>query len=145
METKHLKYADALAFERGIELWSQRTFGSTLKEPTLYSVDNSFGYHRIYDVEVSDQVRSGARIMYTVHHAPLRAPLPVPPREIELPYVWTNAPSDDLEHVPALPSQVDLWCHLELASFEARIIGSALIVSAEYTYQFSFESVMGES
>lgn len=146
METKHLKYADALAFERGAEHWSQHTLGATLKEPTLYSVDNSFGYHSLYGVEVSEQVRSGARITYVVCHAPLRAPLPVPPRQFEVPYVWTNAPVDDLDHhVPALPSQVDLWCHLELASFEARIIGAALLVSAEYTYQYSFESVMGDS
>lgn len=141
----HIRYRDALDFERGTGHWGQATFGDTLREPTLYAVDNSFGYHELIDVEVSEQVRSGARIAYTVHHTPLRAPLPMPPRELELPYVWTNAQPHDEDHVPALPSQVDLWCHLELASFEARIIGGAVLVSAEYTYQYSFEPVLGDS
>lgn len=149
MINMNLKYRDPLDLERATAHWGQATFGTSLKEPTLYLVDHSFGYeygsisgtHELYEVEVSDQVRSGARIAYTVYSAPLRAPLPVPPREVEFPYIWENPPADDEYHVPTLPHQVDLWCHLELASFEVRMIGDAFLCSAEYTYQYSFEAV----
>lgn len=154
MSHKHIRYRDSADFIDGTERWGQSTFEPTLKPPTLYVVDQSFdfeafgikGTHNEQEIDVIEQVRSGAKIAYTIHHAPLRSKAPImPPRELEFPYVWHNAPMNDEEHIPSLPNQVDLWCHLELHTFEARIIGGALLVLAEYTYQYSFDPVLADS
>ena len=44
MINMNLKYRDPLDFERATAHWGQATFGTSLKEPTLYLVDHSFGY-----------------------------------------------------------------------------------------------------
>jgi len=150
---KHRTYATTSDFQRAVDSWGQLTFGFTLKEPHIYSEDLSFdweahglrGTERCYSVEVSEGVRHGARVDYIVARVMREDPLPLPPKELEIPYTWINAPTWDEDHVPALPMRVDLWCHLELESFELKVINESVVASATYTYQYSSEPVLAEN
>ena len=146
-ETKHLYYKNGGHFNSMQEGWHLDTF-TGISGPMIYVVDRSFGWsahglegteHR-FDIEVSDYVYRGARIVYTVIEAPSEWPFPTPPRELEYETEWVNGTDGD-DYVPSLPNSVDLWCYLELHSFSARVMGEKVVVCAEYTYQYSTEPV----
>lgn len=141
-----LYYKNGGHFSSMQEGWHLDTF-TGISGPMIYVVDRSFGWsaHGLegteprFDIEVSDYVYRGARIVYTVIEAPSEWPFPTPPRQLEYETEWVNGTDDD--YVPSLPNSVDLWCYLELHSFTARVMGEKVVVSAEYTYQYSTEPV----
>lgn len=142
-----LYYKNGGHFSSMQEGWHLDTF-TGISGPMIYVADRSFGWaaHGLegteprFDIEVSDYVYRGARIIYTVIEAPSKQPFPAPPRELEYETEWVNGTDGD-DYVPSLPSSVDLWCYLELCGFSARMIGEKVVVCAEYTYQYSTEPV----
>ncbi|MGA1752113.1 MAG: hypothetical protein ACO395_01980 [Pontimonas sp.] len=145
---RHLKYANCAEALRHMDSWSSLHFDSTLRDPLLYVVDDSFDHafgveHREH-IECSEHIYDGASVVYTIFSVEREASIPTPPREIEYRVTWQNDTDPD-RHIAALPACVDLWCHMELTDFDARLVGSAVLVHARYSYSYSFEPVLVDS
>lgn len=143
MKPAHLRYKDTQDAIEKIAQWDSFEFPH-LSQPILYMEDRSFshafGTEHLEELEVSDTVYDGASVQYTIVRCPLRDTLPTPPREIEYRVEWHN--ETGLDRVTSLPDQVWLWCHMELKSYDVRVIGDSVSVLAHYTYQYSLEPVL---